>query len=508
MRQRRSQLVLIGILALAVFLRFYKLDVLPPGLHPDEAANGLDIVKRIFEGDIRPLYNTNGPRESLFFFLQAIFVGLLGNSILALRVAPAIVGSLAVLTTYLWIKTWFGRRAGLIAGFLMAVTPWAIIMSRIGFRASMVPLFVTLTLWLYTRALQTGGKKWFVLAGLSLGAGLYSYISFRFLWFIMIGFGLILLVWRPKFVKKWWPKVRLSVIVASIVVLPLALWAFKDPGGVLGTRSSTSFMNPELNMGKPLETLLDTSVETVLMFNVSGDENFRHNLGGAPQLNAAVGILFLLGIMIALTKMNRPKYLGMLGVFGAMLMPEVLTAEGIPHALRAIGALPLAIGFAALGADFVIKKWNKFLPGKLSHQVITGLVAGLLLYSAVHGYRTYFVDWANSEKTHTAYSEDAVKIAEFLNNSQFDGDRYNLIEGYSNITVLYLTHGRVDVPQFEADAVGQIPQDGKPKQFIMSVNFRPKVLPILQERFPGGKLSEYSSSFSGTELFSTYEVSR
>ena len=51
---------------------------MPPGLHPDEAANGLDVISIIDHHNVQVLYNTNGPREALFFYLQAIFVFFLG----------------------------------------------------------------------------------------------------------------------------------------------------------------------------------------------------------------------------------------------------------------------------------------------------------------------------------------------------------------------------------------------------------------------------------------------
>ena len=36
------------------------------------------------------------------------------------------------------------------------------------------------------------------------------------------------------------------------------------------------------------------------MFNVHGDDNWRHNVSGAPELFWPVGILFLLGIILGL----------------------------------------------------------------------------------------------------------------------------------------------------------------------------------------------------------------
>ncbi|HVE80574.1 MAG TPA: hypothetical protein VNA68_00290, partial [Candidatus Dormibacteraeota bacterium] len=104
----RHRTALVLIILIAIFLRFWQLDSLPPGLHPDEAANGLDVFRMFDNLDFRPLYDTNGPREALFFYLQAIFVGLLGNSILALRIAPAIIGVAAVIAVYAWGKSWFG----------------------------------------------------------------------------------------------------------------------------------------------------------------------------------------------------------------------------------------------------------------------------------------------------------------------------------------------------------------------------------------------------------------
>src|SRR5437870_223074 len=93
--KRHWQLLgLLLIVALAISYRFWQLNHLPPGLHPDEAANGLDVFRILEKHDFRPLYNTNGPREALFFYLQAFFVWLFGNTILALRLAPALFGSL------------------------------------------------------------------------------------------------------------------------------------------------------------------------------------------------------------------------------------------------------------------------------------------------------------------------------------------------------------------------------------------------------------------------------
>jgi len=149
MRINRSGIALVLIIALAILFRFWRLYNLPPGLYEDEAANGLDIF-RMQNGDIRPFYPANNGREGLFFFLQAIFVNIFGNSIIALRIAPALIGVGAVVATYGLTKEWFGRRAGLLAGLITAYSAWAVTISRNGFRAGMMVLMIPLTLWLFT----------------------------------------------------------------------------------------------------------------------------------------------------------------------------------------------------------------------------------------------------------------------------------------------------------------------------------------------------------------------
>lgn len=100
------------------------------------------------------------------------------------------------------------------------------------------------------------------------------------------------------------------------------------------------------------------------MFNLRGDLNWRQNISGSPQLLLPVGLLFLLGIWVALRGSGREtglknrllnSYSFPLWWIAIMLLPEELTAEGIPHALRSIGVLP-GVGkhFNALPAQTII----------------------------------------------------------------------------------------------------------------------------------------------------------
>lgn len=507
-RQHRTGVILGFIVVIAIFFRFFQLDQLPPGLHPDEAANGLDIFRILEQKDFRPLYNTNGPREALFFYLQAIFVAIMGNTILALRMAPALIGVLAVLATYAWGKSWFGQRVALTAGFIMAVNPWAVTITRDGFRASMTPLMIPLTLWLLTKAWQTQRLKWFVMAGVSMGLGLYTYIAYQGFIIALVVIGAYLAFRQREHLKGLTRPLLLTFAAALLVLVPMIFYAFGHPGDLIGRSGGTSVLNKDLNQGKPVQTLIDSTTKTLLMFNVRGDENFRHNLGGQPLLNVFIGIMFILGILICFSNLHKTRYFALLSLFGIMLLPALLTAEGIPHALRSVGAIPPVMLLAAIGIEYMLERWYVTFPINSAARM-AGLSAMVLLLAltAYQGYRQYFVAWANSPQTYDAYSEDAVAIAGYLNKNNTDAQRYVVLDGYSNITVLYLTHNKSTYKRIDPSEISALDPAGK-KEFTISQRAKDESIERFKSRLDGGRLSVNHSLFNEAQLFFVYTVNK
>ncbi len=504
----RYQVGLGLVLLLAAFMRLHQLDSLPPGLHPDEAANGLDILNIIHHHDFQPFYARNGGREGLFFIIQALFVWLFGNTTYALRLAPALLGTLAVGVVYLWGSSWFGRRAGLVAAAIMAATPWAVIISRDGFRAGMVALMVPLTLWLCTKACQTNKVGWYIAAGVSLGAGFYTYTAFRLFPLALLLIAGYAVARRPA----WLGRIKHGLVVslaATIITLgPLLVYGVHHPGELFSRAGGVSFTNPSLNHGHPLTTLGRTVVKTALMFNFHGDNNYRQNLGGQPELNVFVGIMFVLGLFVCCVRLRKLRYAALLGVFGVMLLPEVLTAEGIPHAMRAIGALPAVMVLAAIGVDYMLDAWHGVFPRNTGARLIGGAAVTLLLIlSAYQGYVEYFVAWASAPQTYLAYSEDTSVLATYFNTNPFEGKRYAVAGSYSLMPVAYLTYHHASYIPVDPKAVSQvaIPSPGA-KQFSVLEGDKQTVLPLLKKAFPSGQVSPHYSPFSGKELFVVYTV--
>jgi hypothetical protein len=314
---------------------------------------------------------------------------------------------------------------------------------------------------------------------------------------------IILFVFKRSIFKQWQKTIVTSLIAAGIVILPLFLFGLKYPGDVFVARSSVSFTNPELNKGKPLQTLGDTLVKTALMFNVHGDENYRHNLGGKPQLDPITGLLFLVGLLLCLRYFYRMRYLALLGLFGAMLVPEFVTAEGIPHALRAIGAMPTVFIIAALGLRSIWRWLSKTLSNQ-GRQRVSWALGLLLAVVGYFGYNQYFVAWANDPETYAAYSEDMVAAAYYMNNNPASGPRIAVVHGFGDITIQYLTHKHVSYQRLDPHGIDELPANLDNYQFVIDKAFADEALSKLYARYPSGRQEAHFSAKTGDLLFYTF----
>lgn len=522
-------LVLAGIVLVGVFFRFYSLASLPPGLHPDEAANGQDIF-RIFSGDIRALYATNGPRESLFFFIQAAFVKVLGNTLLAIRMAPALMGTLAIIAVYFWAKDWFGQRVGLIAAFFLAVNPWVVIISRDGFRASMTPLMVAMVAYLGGRAIKTRKIGYFIGAGIFLGLGSYTYTAYQLMLAAVVGLLCYIALFRRQWLKGQGKNIAAAFIAFLLVLSPLIFYSVKNPDA--GARAGgTSFLNKDLNKGRPMQTLLDSTQKTLLQYNFTGDDNARHNVPGEPYLNTFVGIMFILGVLVALYSLRHARYFALLFIAGAMMLPAALTAEGLPHGLRSIGSAPAIMILAAIGLSYFIGRWYAIFPiNSFARNIGLALILLLMTATFVQSYFAYFRAWAGAPGTYEAYADDMVAISNYYNAQLATPSNtkvYMVVDGYSIRTIDYLTRAIDDYTKqkndadfglkrgsgwerLEWDQVDSIAISDKATIYVVQNNQHAQgVLDVLKVKYPQGKLNQSRSpQFPDRILYYTFEVNR
>src|SRR5439155_8915444 len=104
---------------------------------------------------------------------------------------------------------------------------------------------------------------------------------------------------------------------------------------------------------RSIQPIIDNLRAHLLMFDVRGDPNGRHNWTGRPMLSPLIGGAALLGLGLSLFRLRRWPYALLLAWFPVMLVGGVfsLTFEA-PQGLRTIDEVTAVAVFAgvALGA--------------------------------------------------------------------------------------------------------------------------------------------------------------
>ncbi len=450
--------MLVAIIFLAIVFRFWQIGSLPAGLFPDEAAYGID-GRSITQGDMQPFYERGNGREGLFMYFLALAIKLFGYHPWANHLASASFGLGTVIVTYFLTKQIFGRRAALLAAFLVAVSPYAVTVTRTAFRANTMPFFGVLTMYFVTKIFTDTNlrarTKHAIFAGLSFGLGFYTYISFRMLLPLLFGFSIILLIgYRDRLRWVWteYKKPATMFLVAFAVAFAWIGYYFfiSHPGSFVGRAGQVSIFSPELNKGDVVGTALNVFKLTILGYFTEGDLNWRHNISGAPFLSPFISPFFLLVISWytwqffvllwqALRKniTHHTAFRAMLAIwFWFMLVPELTTAEGIPHGLRLIGTVPVIFIMSAQG---IMWFWRKIEAQPYLVRFKNVYAAIFLTSVAIYGFYLYFGIAANSPEYYYSFRSDLTDVSYYLNDRNQKENTYLSLDAFSVQTVDYLT---------------------------------------------------------------------
>ncbi len=433
-----NRVLIFAIVLAALFLRLHNIDRTPAGIYPDEAVNGTDALLANETGDYKVFYTNNYGREGLFINLIAFSIKIFGNTILGLKFWSILFGTLTVLGVYLLAKELFrSQRSGLIAAFMLAFSFWAINFSRISFRAIMVPFLLTFSFYFLFRGIRMKHYINFILAGFIFGIGFHTYIAFRIAPLILIIFLISFIISRKHFLRDYWKAIVIFSFTAFIAISPMLYDFAKHPEHFESRSSAISVFSPEINHGNLLGTLAKSVGLSLVKYNFWGDQNWRHNYPPYPILNPIVGIAFLTGIFYLIVKIihlfilrfrhnirddKLAIYIFLLGWFFTMLIPEFLTAEGLPHTLRSIGTMPAVFIISAIPVLWILGKSDK--AGHFFKASVISLFALIFISIGVAETLKYFVFWANNPSQHGQFNENYKNMAIYLNSLPRDVNKY------------------------------------------------------------------------------------
>jgi len=532
MRKHLVITTFILILLLGIFLRFYLISDVPPGLYPDEAMNGNNALEALSSGHFKVFYPENNGREGLFINIQALSIKLFGHTPWALRVVSALFGTLTILGVYLLSRELFpGRDAlALLSSFFIATSYWHINFSRISFRAISVPFFASFTLFFLIRGFRRKNIWDFVAAGIFAGLGLQTYIAFRFMPFVIVVPLLFALInwWKghdnPSHTEKNTRSsitcapcaIMLFALVVLVVVLPIGLYFLQHPADFFGRSGQVSIFSG----ASPIKEFIISNAATLGMFFVRGDCNFRHNFSCMPEMHPIAAFFLLLGILYAIRgifkKNTDRRSLILLSVwFIFMMFPATLTREGLPHALRSIGLIPPVMILAGFGAWQSVQifrnfferqktKWPQFSPRiKRIQRELLWVVIFVILFIPLATYDTYFLRWRNNVNTYFAFATDLWHLGQYLNTLSPDIKKYVVVNlpgtdvrgiPMSAQTIMYATDSFREKSRKEKNIVYVLPHEINAKIFldkngkvlVTFLNSQDRALTAqVQKKFPG-----------------------
>lgn len=456
----KTILALTLIILISAFFRLWQITQLPAGLFPDEAANGLDI-NSILKGDHSPFFERGNGREGLFFYLLAFSVELFGRGPWQHHIVSAFIGIAEVIALFFLARRMFGFKTAVFASFFMSVSAWHIVLSRTGFRAIMIPLFTSLTFFYLIKVIQSRDDRnkicSAILAGAFFALGFYTYIAYRIMLVILPALFIILIYIKFKSVRQTFEMLisyKKYLVIATVSFLiffaPLGYYFYTHPGSFVGRSGQVSVFTKDLNHGDLYGTILNVAEKTALSFFTEGDLNWRHNVSGMPFLPPAISFFFLIGLLYAIwrsikyiyykTDFRDGKYLIITFWFFAMLVPELTTAEGIPHGLRLIGAIPAVFIFpGVILAKIIEYATNKYKNSPIAINLLVFAVSFYIALIASGAHNAYFVYYANSPEAYYAYRSDLTVVSDYLNMRNNAQKTFLSLDKFSEQTVLYLT---------------------------------------------------------------------
>ena len=465
-------------LLLATGLRTYQLEAFPPGVHFDEAANGLLAGEIAFDGE-RPLFITSYTGKEVFFFYAAAGVmRLVEPSVYGLRLTAVYLGLLTLSATFwLGVELFRDRRIALFAVGLLAISFWHLLFSRLGFRAISQPLLQALMVAAWLRGLRVKQDRWFIFSGVCLGLLGYTYLAAR-LFPVLLLLAAIPLFFSWEVIRQTSLKNILLLLCALLVMAPLLLFFVQNPETFWVRITQVS---PDNSNQLSLWESIRRSFE---MFFISGDPYIRFNLPLRPIFNSGLGVLTSLGFIIAGVRLSRATsawertaaLLLLLAPFIMILPTALATNEIVPSNLRAIGLIPFLFYLPALAVDWLLRRrWLFFLQKPIVVFALFGLaVMGLGAETVV----AYFQTWGQQTALFLETDGDLADTASLLDDLDLIDEtvfvaspHYQhptvalLSEGYGQVN--WLPDGEVLVFPAQSEAVVLFPAKTPPSEWMM-----------------------------------------
>lgn len=446
MKFYKIKLLLISILLLSAILRLYKLDKNPVSLFGDELDVGYQaysILKtgRDYMGNFLPIHfqSLAEYRTPLYLYSAVPTVAIFGISAWGVRLPAAVFGVLGILALYLLVKEITkNNKLGLLAAFLLSISPWHIHFSRAGFEVTEMLFFYTVGIYFFLTGLRGKNTLWLSAIFLALTPWVYSTAKLFLPLTILVG----LIIWKKDSLKIQKRRLFLAVIIFAVMTAPFLISTVFG-GGAERIQGISIFSDPtivpqmgfdrvndiKVRGGNQSVDIIDklfhnkiTAYSAIFTNNYfqSFSTEFLFTKGDYLNPRQSSGLefykiefIFLIIGLVFLVTANIDKKIRFFLISWLLIapIPSSLTQGGGSHATRLILMLPILIMLIAFGIYYSYLKIDK----KFKVLFII-LISMSFLLSFIFYQHDYWVHYPReSERWWQAGYEDAIKSTVKMN---------------------------------------------------------------------------------------------
>ena len=336
-------------------------------------------------------------------YMTAAMIQLLGTgySYLSLKIGTVLAGLLTLPFIYLLGKEMGSRRIGMLAALLAGIAYWPNVISRVGLRFPLYPLFVAPTLYFLLRGIRTSNRNDFILSGLFLGIGLHGYTPIRILPIvILVAVGIFLLHRQSRGVRRQTLFFLVILALTSLVVfLPLLRYAVDNPEG-FSFRSFSRLGSIERPLPGPAgQIFLQNLWNALTMFAWDDGDIWVVSVTHRPALDVVTGALFFSGVILLIVRYLRRRHwldLFILLSVPLLMMPSILSLAfpGENPALnRLSGAMVTMFLIAAVALDGLMTALSSRIGEALGPKVAWGFGIVCILLASIQNYGLVFDEY-------------------------------------------------------------------------------------------------------------------
>ncbi len=431
-----TKVLLVLILILALGLRIYKLDSVPPSISWDEAAVGYNawtianygkdeygksfpLVFKSFGDDKHPVH----------IYSTAAFVKLFGLNEFSTRLPLAVFGVLNVLLIFFLGRVLFkSDLIGLFASLFLAISPYNIHFSKFNHEANFALFFFLLGILLFYLSLNKG--KFLPWSVLSFGICFITYHPSKVI------VPLIVLLLTVLYFRKLLQN-KLNSLISAVIIVSFIILVFLNPELLGIARIKQTSLGKEAWKINVIATQYSWHFLPDYLF-ITGDKNPRHSsqTGHFYKIDA---IFLIAGLLYLVYKRSKQGFVLLSWALLAPL-PSALVAEA-PHAARASFMMGSWHLISAIGLYFIFN-----LVRKPVFKAIVLSVTIIFLAILLKNYLNYYYG-EYTKRYATEWQYGMKQIVEFVK----DHKEYNQVfvtDIRSQPYIFFLYYLKMPLPQY------------------------------------------------------------